>query len=591
MISSSFSLKIGQGINGGNGYGIVEAETEYNDNSWDADSNIIYKIATAYHKDYKKSFHIHFDLGNSTSDPYNILGIGREIKKKMDGNIGIKFMGAHNALCRYSPDMFYAICKTTNGPVVIMEYAIGDHIKKIKEIMESGSRDYREVDKWCEEEEVIKKKEAYDNNCFNHPVIQQVYNTIKDDFIKEELKRITSGGQDHYTMLINVYNSPLPDDIPEGINKTITFSQMLYYKQLISGKKIIYLNPDNNKIELNSTNAITPLGDISQFNRVVCKNNVYELNDGILFRVALHTENTTGISTSSKIFYVTDSQALIGNRSFKVKLITDDIAIPTNAIYRGDITLSSSCLSEAAQNQQTIKLAEAALGTRDSLRGLYCDYNRILGLPFWNTGKDTWGAVRNAGGIRSILSFTSQWIAENIVQILCEKQRTNMTNAHQVLKKLFDVVIYKTIIKRYSEYNNKNTCSSGVKEWDLNLLYSQITNTPLPRPPTPPTPPTPPPRPATPNDTESESDASSVTSDESTSSSEVEIPPRNITFNLCTREIIVMNAGQEIIRINNNGNGSGLRDWLIGTYDKLNNDVNFIAWVRAFGILNRQKGV
>jgi hypothetical protein len=595
-MNTSFSLKIGQGIKGANGYGIVEAETECDDNSWDAGSNIIYKIATPYNETYKRSFSLHCDLGKSTSDPLSILGAGRQIKKKTDGDIGIKIMGAMNAMCRYNPDRFYGFFKTAGGPIWVMNYAFGDHVKEIQRVMDSGSRDYRDVDKWFEENNVIDTYKMGQNYIFNEPVIQEIYNSIENDEMKETLKRIASGEQDQFTIIVREYNSPLPEDIPEGIYKTLTMSKMLYNKQLLSGKQIVYLNPENELHTITAENAISPLGDVSQFARVLCKVGVYELQDGVCFNITLHTEDSSGTSADSKQFCITDSQQLINNKSFKVKLITTDVVVPSNAIYRGDINLSTSCISQTAQDEQTNELADADLGTRDSLRGVYCDYNRILGLPFWNTGKDTWGAVRNAGGIRAVMSFTSQWIAENIVCILSEKQRTNLTNAHPTLKKLFDAVV-KTIIKNYSDYN-KRTSTSGVKEWDLNVLYSQMTGIPLPKPaatPAAPQPAVPTPRrrpqPSIPDDYESISDASSVTSMDTASSSDVEPATRNITFELCTREIIVMNVGREVIRINNNGSGSGLRDWLIGTYDKLNNDDKFIKWIRTFGYINSQNSV
>jgi hypothetical protein len=319
---------------------------------------------------------------------------------------------------------------------------------------------------------------------------------------------------------------------------------------------------------------------------------VYELQDGVCFRVNVHTEDSSGISAESKQFHITDSQQLIGNRSFKVKLITDDVIIPSNAINRGDMMLNTSCISAAAQEEQKDSLANTDLGKLEYLRGVYCDYNRILGLPFWHTGKDTWGFQRNASGFRSVLSFKSQWVAENIVSILCEKQRTNLTNAHPVLKKLFDAVI-KNINKNYTDSKpGRTTTTTGVKTWNLNKLYSQITNTPLAQPA--PTITTvaapivaqglPRPRRATSSivdDSSSVSDASSITSMESASSSDNDTSTRLITFDLAIRELIVMNAGREVARFNNYGNGSGLRDWLKAVYDT-KSDEDFIRYIYVF---------
>ena len=597
-MNTSFSLRVGQAINGGNGYGIIESETECDDNSWDANSPIIYKFATQYNEIYKKSYSLHCDLGKSTSDPRNILGIGREIKKKMDGDIGLKIAGAMSALCRYSPDRFIIFCKVAgDNPINIMEYAFGDHIKEIQRVMDSGSRDYRDVDKWCEENRAIKDTASFRNYIFDHPVIKAIYNTIKNDEMKETLKMITSGEQDHFTILIREYNSPIPDDITEGIYKTQILSKMLYYKQLMNGNKIIYLDPENKLHTLTSEDAITPLGDISQFARVQCKIRVYELLDGVCLRVDLYTEDSRGISTNSKQFHITDSQHLINNKSYKVKLIFADIDIPSTATNRGDMTMSISCISQAAQDEQVDNLAVADLGTRDSLRGVYCDYNnRILGLPFWNTGKDTWGAVRNAGGIRAVLSFTTQWVAEKIVSILCEKQRTNLTNAHPVLKRLFDTVI-KSIIKNYSDYTKKSTSIPGVKEWNLNLLYSQMTGIPLTQPSvivpqSPVAVTTPPPRqqPSIADDNASITDTSSVTSMETASSSDDETHNKYITFELATKELIIMSLGREIIRINSYGSGSGLRDWLKAIYDTKTDD-DFIRWIGVFKAINKTHGI
>ncbi len=589
---ASFSHKIGQGINGGNGYGIVESETEYNDNSWDAGSDVIYKIATAYNETYGASYNLHCDLGKSTSDPYTILGIGREIKKKMDGNIGIKIMGALSALCRYNPNTFYCFCKVAGKPPVIMEYVFGDHVAEIHRVMESGSRDYRDVDKWCDENNVISTQASFRNDIFDHPIIQEVYNTIQNEEMKETLKSITSGGQDHYTILLGKYNAPLPDDIPEGIYRTFVQSKLLYYKQLMSGKRIVYLDPDNGLHSLTGEDAVDPLGDISQFARVLCKVGVYELDDGICFTVALHTEDSRGISQTSRDFHITDSQSLISNRNFKVKLITDDIDLPDNVVHRGDFDLRISCISKRAQDDQIEALRDGDLGTRDSLRGVFCDYIRILGLPSWNCGKDSWGAVRNSGGIRGMFSFATQWFAENIASILCEKQRTNLTNAHPVLKKLFDAVI-KNIIKNYSEYTMP-TSIPGVRAWDLNLLYSQITKTPLPQPPRAPTPPQPPQparvprRPVLEDDNSTVTDVTSITG--STGSIDDDPSSRPIAFELATREVLVLNSGREIARFNNYGNGSGIRDWLKAVYDTKEDD-EFIRWVNAFKYLNANHSV
>jgi hypothetical protein len=579
-MDTSFSLRVGQNINGGNGYGIEQAVPEEWDNSWDAGSNIVIHIATPYNETYGKSFFLTVDLGRSTPDPRSILGVGREIKKKSDGDIGLKIAGAFNSLCRYNPNEFHAFCKVPSAPEVkIMSYDFGDHVRKINEIMEHGSRDYRDVDRWMDEAQVVRDAVSYRNDISDHPVIQEVINTIQNDKMKGILRRIISGGESNYSLFLRVYNGPLPADIPEGIYNTLTLGKMFYYKQLMMGKEIMYLAPDNTLHHRMAADAINPLGDIIQFPWVRVEMNVYELPDGICLRAALHIEDSRGISAASKIFYITDSQELIADGRKKLKVIIDGIAWPQpNSVNRGEMSLRISCISQAAQNAQKMTLGVGV----DSLRGLYCDYNRILGLPYWNSGKDSWGYQRNSSGIRAVLSFTTQYIAEKMVAILCEKQRTNLTNAHPVLKKLFDMVI-NTIIKKYS-MNTRPTSIPGVKEWNLNLLYSQITGTPFPTPP-------PPPADDETTDSESDSDASSVSSAARTSSSdEGSALPRNITFNLCTQYLIIMNGAWEIARFNNHNKGSCLRDWLNAVYDT-KSDEAFIKYIREVAYITQQNRV
>ncbi len=577
-MNTSFSHRVGQNIKAGNGLGVEQPVSEEDDNSWDAGSNIIIKIATPFSGESGKSFFLHCDLGKSTSDPRSVLGVGREIKKKNDGDIGLKIAGAFNSLCRYNPTNFYAFCKVSSGPVNIMTYAFGDHVQKINQVMEHGSRDYRDVDRWFEDNQVVKDEVSYRNDVSDHPVIQEVINAIQNDEMKETLRRIISGGAEQYTLFIREYNTPLPDDIPEGIYQALAFAKMHYHKQLMMGKEIKYLDPNNRLHHITGADAFTPLGDISQFPWVRLEGNVCELSDGgICLAVSLRIEDSHGVSADSKTFYITNSQLLIADGRKKLKLITDNIPWPPqDSEYRGSMTMRISCIGQAAQDAQVVALGAGEMGTRDSLRGLYCDYNRILGLPYWNNGKDSWGAQRNSGGIRAVLSFPGQWIAENMVSILYDKQRTNLANAHPILKKLFDMSI-KTIIKKYSEYTNKSTSTTGVKRWDINLLYSQMTGIPLP-----------PAEEST--DSESESDASSVSYSSEESSSDDDTPVRNMTFNLCTRDLIIMNRGREVARFNNYGYGSGLRDWLKAVYDT-KNDETFLKFIREFAIISQQNRV
>lgn len=607
-ISASFSLRVGQGIKGSNGYGIIEAETEFDDNSWDAGSNVIYKITT-YNKTLKKSFMLHCDLGKSTSDPRNLLGIGSQIKKKVEG-IGLKNMGTMNAACRYEPDMLHIYCKEAGGPIWTMTYALGAHKAEINRVLPTGETvDYRNVDKWLAENNIIDRCKMGPNyHIFDETVIKNIYDSIDDENaeMKATLKMITSGTQDQYTIIIGEYNSALREEITDGIYKTLIQSKMLYYKQLLSGKKIIYLNGENKKqYYITSKDAISPLGDVTQFARVLCKVRVYELQGDVCFIVALHIEDSNGISAESKQFCITDSQQLIKNMNFNVKLITSDVVIPSNAIYKGDITLRNSCLSLAAQDDIKNVLEDGGLGHRDDLRGIYYEYSsildtrepntpivetRILGPPGWPKWKPTkkeepvWGAVRNCGGLRAIVSCDKQWIAENIICILSEKHRTNLTNAHPVLKKLLDVVT-KTIMKNYTSSDSGPFTNTGVKKWDLNKLYSQMTGIPLPKPATVTQPAASQPsrrRPKVADDSESISDASSVSSMQTASSSDDEIIAKSITFDLTIKELIIMNAGFEVARFNNYGYGSGLHGWLKNKYETEKDDKKFIEFIRDF---------
>lgn len=581
-----FSLKFTQEVGGANDFDIVEGTTEFFDNALDAKSNTAVIIATNISVTTGFCYAIIMDLGHGVDDNRVYYNLSPKVLKKSSNNRGLKNKGHISAVGRFNPDIITYFGKTVATHPVIMDFKIRDFTEAIKTEMDHGERNYNNVS----HSNYMKQNETWQDNIVSHPVLVDIVSTMSSATLPASVtlfNDIIAGKVPSYSMMAMAYRGGFPEDILCGINNCIDISRLFYFKALQNGAQFTYSNlagATASSTTITDKDALDPLGDKTMFPRIYCSLRVYEIVEDkeYCLQVQLSTDQD-----NSKYFWITDSQNLIQDARSKVKIITSDVSVDAYTL-KTTMECEISCISKKAQDEQKNALASGRI-TTDELRGLYCMYHdRILGAPYWSKRKG-WAAQRNMGGIRSLIRFTDQVAAEKFMAILCKKGSTNLDNAHPIMKCFFDSTIPR-IANKYSHYLVRNTCTTGVTHWNLDEVFAVIIGAPvraaaavIMRPVTE----------ESDNDTESDTDTITVDSESDSGSQDDDTVSgeQRIKIELTGMYNIIMDRTVEIGRLNNNGAGHHLRDYLLACRQRLRDDDKFISWVRTIVVVNNNNGV
>lgn len=462
--SQPVSLLISQEWNGTNGFGFIQAQTEKNDNSFDAQSPFAKTVATVRNETTKLRYTMDLNYGRGLTELPVLYNLGSAVLKKGEGSIGLKNKGHRSYVGRFAPKRItYATRVAGAKDPSFMEFNIGAMMADIKREMTEGTRDYRKIDHtnymllfpcWTRNIE----------NTFKH-----LSEVVKDAETLAQLEDIKADRVPQFFCTIMEFDE-FPDGMEEELFDCMKAFRLFYYQALLDGKSIIYVPSEGAPVRLTKEHAISPLGP-SRCTRLSSELSFRQVEDGLICHMAL--------LGSSRSLWFTDAQSIIKNRTVKLgqtfleKPDAWDAATPMTTL-----TLAATCLSEEEQDEQKKQLGEA-LGSRFELRGLYCKFmSRITGQPIWGSkGRgapsncDDWGDARNAGGIRAELTFTDHKAAESLVAIQAEKHRSTLKNMHLVLTRAINALV-NPVIKRFSSVSP--CIRTGVATWNTEEMYHRI---------------------------------------------------------------------------------------------------------------------
>jgi hypothetical protein len=459
--SEPVSLRMTQERDGTNGLGIIEAQTEKNDNSFDAKSPFAKTVTTVRNETTKLRYMIDLDYGKGMTELPSLYNLGSVVLKKGEGSIGLKNKGHQSYVGRFAPKRItYATRVAGAKDPSFMEYNIGAMMADIKKETTEGSRDYRKIDHtnymllfpcWTRNIE----------NTFKH-----VSEVVKDAETLGQLEDIKADRVPTFFCTIMEFDE-FPDSMEEELLECMKAFRLYYYQALLDGKSIIYVPSEGTPVRLTEEDAISPLGP-SYYARLSSELSFRQIDDGLICQMTL-----VGYGRS---LWFTDAQSIIRNRTIKLgqtlleKPDAWDAATPMTTF-----TLSATCLSEEDQDRQKKPLGEA-LGSRFELRGLYCKFmSRITGKALWGSKAreapsncDDWGDARNAGGVRAELTFTDHKAAEDLVKVQAEKHRSTLKNMHLVLTRAINALV-NPVIKQFSSVRPR-----GVTAWNMEEMYHRI---------------------------------------------------------------------------------------------------------------------
>ncbi len=446
-------------INGANGMAIDAALSEFIDNSRDAGSPEFCLGLTDPQDD---TWHMIFcDLGHGIKDIPSVFGLGQNTVKKTEGKTGLKNTGHLAAVSTFRPDSLTYFSKADNRDASLT-FDIQAMMEARDLVMgEDGTRDWKDprlnIGHFMQFHPRGRTEEEVD-------LLDRVIRLVKSDTLRARFTdiRYKTGGN-HFAAVYTFKNTNARM-MDQEILKALNFFRLSYCTPLRDGFKIHYesLSAPITRT-LDATQALSPLGDVTP---TTITASVYKAGSSVLLECILNREG----QETTRTFWASASGLLQGR----------PVSIAP-ATLEGTLEISLTTVSKTVEDSQAATLGFPV----EDLRGIYPAFNnRILGLPYYD-GK-SYGARRNAGGVRILVSYTAHAIAENYMAIQSHKHKTDLGNAHPTIKKFLRDIL-KTTINKFSSYNVKrslHTCP-------VDTFYRLLLELPLPRAPTPPTPPVP----------------------------------------------------------------------------------------------------
>ena len=486
--SRSFAADFLGQINGANGMAIDAALSEFIDNSRDAgsiefclgltepssatalDGNLSRAAASPRHSTEPESdtWHLVFcDMGHGIKDIPAVFGLGQNTIKKSEGKTGLKNTGHLAAVSTFRPDSltYFSKCE---GVYASFTFDIQAMMEARDLVMSpEGSRDWKDprlnIGHFMQNHPTSRTEEEVD-------LLDRVIRLVKSDTLRARFTdiRYKTGGM-HFAAVYTFKNTNARM-MDQEILKALNFFRLSYCTPLRNGFKIHYesLSAPITRT-LDATQALSPLGDPVP---TTITASVYKAGSSVILECVLNREG----QETTRSFWASAS-GLFQSRPVSI----------APATLEGTLEISLTTLSKTAEDSQAATLGFPV----EDLRGIYPAFNnRILGLPYYD-GK-SYGARRNAGGVRMLVSYTAHTIAENYMAIQSHKHKTDLGNAHPTIKKFLRDIL-KTTINKFSSYNVKrslHTCP--VDTFYRLLLELPIPQAPVPPRPTPPVLPTPP---------------------------------------------------------------------------------------------------
>ena len=455
--SRPFALDFFSQVDGANGLGRDAAQSEFVDNAKDADSTFHWTAITSVDPETNSYFMIGLDHGDGLYELPQLFGLGEQTLKKSEGKLGLKNTGHMAAIAAFKPDAVYYYSQAS-----CMSFKIKEFSQAYKaEMSAEGGRDYRKGT--LNPTKYMRFNDSPTEN--DSAVLTKAIASVKTPELSSMLENIRNKLTTKYLLQIMVFsndrNAALAKELWDATN---TF-RFYYAKALQNGFQIHLEMPSGDAKHLDGEDTISPLGNAFQRLQFQCE--VRRVNKRILMEVTMSTIPVTEVAPQ---FWV--SGTTTADLTLEKPMSWD------SGKSLGNFTIQTTCLSQAEQLEQTRKLVPY---TVDNLRGVYCEFmDRILGLPYWDG--HNYGAAKNAGGVRAVITFEKHAIAEKLLAISSHKHKTNLKESHPVVKDFIKKVV-RLVVDNYS-YTGLNTAGKGqnpgVATWDVNKCYRQMLGLPEP---------------------------------------------------------------------------------------------------------------
>jgi hypothetical protein len=572
--SRPFALDLFSQVDGANGMSIGDAQSEFVDNAKDAESPFHYTAITGVHPEAGIYMVIGLDLGHGIKKLPQLYGLGDTTVKKAEGKLGLKNTGHMAAVAAFKPVKTHYYTDTAEGPA-FMCFQLQDYYEAYKsEMAPGGTRDYRKPSLNPTNYMTYNKSRTEDDT----DILRAAIEMVKNPEMRSHLTNILNKAAPSHLLQIMVFKDDRLTQIADQVKAATNQFRFFYPRALANGFRIILENPDGTIMDMNGSEAISPLGS-DKFPKIEYACTVRRSqNDKVLIEAVM----TTAASEKIYTFWVIDA-GFVARRP-----VAWDAATPV-----GSFQVRTTCISQAEQTEMTKVLG---YGVRD-MRGVYCEFiDRILGLPYWDG--HNYGANDNAGGIRAVITFSEHAVAEELFAIQSHKHKTNIKSAHPVVKEFIKKVM-RLVIDNYSNYKMNSAGKGqnpGVTAWDIDKCYRQLSGVPEPAPPAPPAPPrppTPPPRPPTPpspapepdSDTESDSDYDTdASSDED--ATDPQAPLVSSSHQGSTVRLIRLEIGSTVLTFPHDGLYAEYNSIVRTRYDKLG-PVRGLAYLKEFAKLHQ----
>ena len=468
--SIPFSMKWAQNKGTAGGMNTQKAFTEIIDNDIDSQRGKVGGYSFGKSMIDIESGTVYFLLwggGDGLTDLPHVFGLGDSTPKKSSSMIG-NFNHGHTATVAYfNPSAYHALSKTalTNSRVLAFRTKEFDTAVNDLGTDDSATHCYRQVN--------VNDYMTVSDDCSEiFDCLNEIAQKIRDPLVKADLLSICKNEKASYFLNLLTFNHDHPMaaefSIDEDIEGFFPSVSLHYGEFLKNGYRIVFERsatcPRKKQMVADGSTVINPIVCVKEFPKIsfVC-----EMYNG-------EQENETYLDVfmdcagHERRFYVTD-------RPVNKKLKTPEILTEAKSNWigfknLGAFTFDINCPSEV-EFQKFSRSLGTDLNNVDNTRGVYTRFQgRNLGKPFW--GKE-FGAARNSGYVSAVLDTDSKVVATKL-GLQSNKHNSDLNEAHPVIRKFVNTVM-KSIIDRYTNYNNKETTKEGIRVWKIDEAFELFT--------------------------------------------------------------------------------------------------------------------
>lgn len=470
-----------RGKAGGMTYG--KADTEVKDNSFDAGATHVFtKILSISEGEHQGNYILHSDNGSGSACLPHLYGLGKTMEKKTDNATSGMFNSGHTTSAGYyNPEFIYSetSCERSYKSLIFNSGPYSEKIDACKDRCDVQVADYMT----CNGERLPSHARLLDA-CIS---------SITSPVLKKHMEDVRDHATSHMTHILKL---PIGASVPDAEYTEFLDNERMYYFHGLKyqGRTIVLETSTGVVYTADASNAIDPLWDRDTFKALESTLTVKRspLGEKKLMAKMVLKNAEDSVARTLYIYNSTDGR-------YKMPVVEERTPVewkeelPTLMTLRG----YTNALSEGAAKQQLSALNQhkttgsgSELKAVDEIRGVFFEWTRILGKPYWRPGgKDAlgYGAERNSGNLRCYMKAEGDKMAiAELLGLQSNKHNTDFNDSDIIIHR-FLYCVFGMIVNKYTACTLRNSVAQNgwTEPWPVAEIVDHIVKRRVRPPPSP----------------------------------------------------------------------------------------------------------